>query len=81
VDNTYNNWPRIFEGGSQVKYCDFCNESFDVQFVTKYETLTHKKKVLYICEYCNDEHSEYDDAEEMQSITYGDSIYYPSRLL
>ena len=64
-----------------MNHCDLCNEKFDSQFVSQFETLAHQKKVLHVCEYCKDEYEEYDDAEEMNSITYGNSIYYPSYLL
>lgn len=64
-----------------MKHCDLCNESFDDQFVSKYETLSHNKKVINVCEYCDDELSEYDEIAEMNSIQYGIDVYYPSYLL
>ena len=69
------------EVNPKMKHCSLCNESFDDQFISKYETLAHNKKVLQVCEYCNDEHSDYDDGEEMTCIYYGNSIFYPSNLL
>ena len=65
---------------SDTRICDICKETFDSQFISSYETLTHNKKVIHVCEECKDD-EDYDDGEEMNCIWKGDSIYYPSYLL
>ena len=64
-----------------MKKCNICNDHFDEQFITQFETLAHNKKVLLVCFYCKEDESEYDDAEEMECIRRDGSIYYPSHLL
>lgn len=65
-----------------MKTCQMCFEKFDSQFVSQFETLDNEKETLQICQYCEEEYSEYDDKKDMVYIESISKLkFYPSYLL
>lgn len=60
-----------------MRKCIICKESYDDQFISRFETLNNEKQFIQVCEHCNEEHSEYDDEKDLPYIHIGQN-YYPS---
>jgi len=71
-----------------MKRCICCRETYDDQFVSKYETLDHEKQFLdkskqfiTLCEFCWEEHSEFDNDLNLPYIMFGNDFYPSSQIL
>lgn len=63
-----------------ARRCIICRDSYEDQFISNYETLDHEKQIISVCEFCFDEHSEYDNEKDSQYIYFGQD-FYPVGLL
>jgi len=63
---------------SGTKKCSLCREKYDSQFINHYETLDSQKDFIYICEYCEEEKTLYDDEKNMHYIETSNQDYYAS---
>jgi len=61
------------------KKCIVCRGKYDSQFVSKYETTdSHEKDIISVCEFCFEEHSQFDEEKNLPYISVGNGEYYPS---
>lgn len=65
---------------NKMKRCIACRESYDDQFISNYETLDHQKSTIQVCEFCWEEHAEFDDEKNIQYIHFGQD-FYPNELI
>jgi len=63
-----------------MKRCICCRDTYEDQFISRYETLDNDKQVITLCEFCWEEHSEFDDEKNLPYIMFGQD-FYPSELL
>ncbi|HEY8891043.1 MAG TPA: hypothetical protein VIM70_12390 [Clostridium sp.] len=60
--------------------CICCKESYDNQFMIKFETLD-SQAYIKVCDSCSEEHSEYDEENDSLFISWSEKQFYPSGLL
>lgn len=56
--------------------CCICQEKYDDQFISRYATMEHQKKVIYVCENCYSEIAIYEDETNLLYIRHDNEKFY-----